>query len=194
MKRIFVAVDISGEARRKVADYIETLRNEFSRVRVGWDKAEKLHLTLKFLGDTSEKQLNDLEKIVAEISSKLTNFKLQIADTGLFPNVKNPRVLWIDVKDDAKNLTKINSLLEAECEKIGFAKERRGFVPHLTVGRVREPSQARDLTQKHLQNKFAPCEFEVSEIVIYESKLQAHGSIYSKLKTFPLKDRNDSQR
>src|SRR5262245_31761683 len=120
MKRIFVAVDISDEARRKVAAYIETLRNEFRKIRVGWDKAEKLHLTLKFLGDTNENQLKNLEKIVEEISAKITNFNLQIAETGIFPNARNPRVLWIDVKDEAENLAKINNLLETECEKIGF--------------------------------------------------------------------------
>ena len=50
MKRIFAAIDISEEARRKVSAYIETLRRAFPRVRIGWEKTEKLHLTLKFLG------------------------------------------------------------------------------------------------------------------------------------------------
>jgi 2'-5' RNA ligase len=188
MKRIFVAVDISDQARRRVAAYIETLRNEFRQPRVGWEKPEKLHLTLKFVGDCEEKQLGELEKIVEEISAGFTNFKLKIAETGIFPNVRNPRVLWIDVKDEKGNLAKINERLEAECEKIGFEKERRKFVPHLTIGRVREPLRARDLAQKHLQNKFEPVEFEVSQIVIYESRLQPAGSIYSKLGTYKFKD------
>ena len=179
MKRIFAAVDISDEARRKVASYIETLRNEFRNVRVGWDKPEKLHLTLKFLGDTDDGQLRELEKIVREISAKITNFKLQIAETGVFPNVRNPRVLWIDVKDEAGSLAKINARLESECEKIGFKKEKRAFVPHLTIGRVREPNRAKDLARKHLENGFEPVEFEVSELVIYESKLRPTGSVYA---------------
>ena len=181
MKRIFVAVDISDAARRKTAVYIESLRSEFRRVRVGWEKPEKLHLTLKFLGDTDEKQLAELGKIVREISTEMTNFKLQIAETGVFPNERNPRVLWIDVKDEARNLSKINERLEAECERIGFARERRAFVPHLTIGRIREPIRARDLARRHLENGFEPVEFNVSEIVIYESKLLPTGSIYRKV-------------
>ncbi|HVE57568.1 MAG TPA: RNA 2',3'-cyclic phosphodiesterase [Pyrinomonadaceae bacterium] len=179
MKRIFVAVDISSEARRNVAAYIETLRKEFREVRTGWDKPEKLHLTLKFLGDTSEIQLTELQKIVAKISGGISNFKLQIAETGVFPNARNARVLWIDVKDEAGKLAKINALLEAECKKIGFAKEKRKFVPHLTIGRVREPHRAGELAKKHLKNEFEPVEFEISEIVIYESKLLPAGSVYS---------------
>jgi len=54
MKRIFTAIDISGEARKMAADYIENLRGEFSQIRVGWERAEKLHLTLKFFGDIDE--------------------------------------------------------------------------------------------------------------------------------------------
>jgi RNA 2',3'-cyclic 3'-phosphodiesterase len=187
MKRVFVAVDISDEAREKVEAYIETLRREFKQIRVGWDKPEKLHLTLKFLGDTDEKQLIELEKISAEISAEITNFKLQIVNTGVFPNTRNPRVLGIDVKDEAKSLAKINDRLEAGGEQIGFARDRRAFVPHLTIGRVREPHKARELANKHLQNGFEPVEFMVSEIVIYESRLLPTGSVYSDVSRHTLK-------
>jgi 2'-5' RNA ligase len=179
MKRTFVAVDISDEARSKVSAYIEALRNEFRQIRVGWDKPEKLHLTLKFLGDAGEKQLEELNDIVEEISAGISNFKLRIGETGVFPDSRNPRVLWIDVADEAGNLAKINEQLEAGCEKIGFPREKRKFVPHLTIGRVREPHRARELAEKHLRNKFEPVESAVAEIVIYESELLPAGSVYS---------------
>ena len=187
MKRIFAAVDISDEARRKVAAYVSDLRSEFPKIRVGWDKPEKLHLTLKFLGDTNEKQLSELEKIVAETSSNINSFNLQIAETGVFPNARNPRVLWIDVQDESGNLSKINERLETECAKIGFAREKRAFVPHLTIGRIREPHRAKDLASKHLENIFEPIEITVSEIVIYESQLLPSGSVYSVVSKHTLK-------
>lgn len=179
MKRIFVAVDISDLARRAAAAYIEDLRSEFRQIRVGWERAEKLHLTMKFLGGCEERQLKELEKIVAEIAAEISSFTIQIADTGVFPTARKPRVLWIDVKDAAGNLVKIHELLEANCEKIGFERETRRFVPHLTIGRVKEPNKARDLAVKHTRNKFEPVESVVPEIVIYESKLLPSGSIYS---------------
>lgn len=183
-KRIFVAADISAEARGRVSEYISELRREFAGLRVGWEKPEKLHLTLKFLGETDDAQLAELEKITEKIAENASPFNLQIAETGVFPSPRNARVLWIDFKDEQGNLARINKVLEAECENIGFARERRDFVPHLTIARLREPQKSHLLAEKHLQNEFEPVAFEVSEIVIYESKLQPAGSIY---RTFSVK-------
>jgi 2'-5' RNA ligase len=188
MKRIFVAIDISDEARSRTAQYVESLRKDFPRLRVGWDKPEKLHLTLKFLGDTTEMQLDKLQNIVEEISKKIERFSLQIAETGVFPSPQKARVLWIDVVDKSGNLAKINSFLETECEKIGFSKEKRNYKPHLTIARLREPQFSDKLVKSHLENNFEPVGFEISEIAIYESKLQPTGSIYTKLKTYQLKN------
>ncbi len=182
-KRIFVAVEISEKARAKAAEYISNLKSEFSDVKVGWDKPEKLHLTLKFLGDTDEVQLEKLKEICAVISSEITNFKLQITKTGVFPSPRNARILWLGVEGDVEKMQKINSILEAECEKIGFKKEKRDYKPHLTIGRIREPQKAKKLALTHLENDFEPVELEVSELVIIESKLQPSGSIYSKVQS-----------
>lgn len=195
-KRIFTAIDISQPARQKVSDYIETLRREFSNIRAGWEKAEKLHLTLKFLGDIDEKQLKDLENAVLNSvnvfskSENIANFKVQISDTGVFPAKRNAKILWLGLHDESENLAKINQVLEAECEKIGFEREKRNFKPHLTIARLREPHKSRNLVEKHLENAFEPVEFTVSEIVIYESKLLPTGSIYRKLRSFEFSEKN----
>ena len=183
-KRIFVAVDISDEARRKVADYIETLRNKFPRLRVGWDKPEKLHLTLKFIGDTDEKQLETLDMIVEKIASEISNFKFQISNTGVFPSVKNARVLWIDILDEKGSLAELNRQIEIECVKNGFPREKRNYKSHLTIARLREPHLSGKLVENHLQTNFEPVEMEVSAIVIYESRLQPTGSIYSIVQSY----------
>lgn len=186
-KRIFIAVDISEEARRKVYAYIEQLKREFSHSRVGWEKPEKLHLTLKFLGDADEAQLEKTKEIVEQIADQIPKFTLKIAETGVFPSARNARVLWIDVKDEKGSAAKINELLETKCEKIGFAKEKRSFKPHLTIARVRDVGKSKELAESHLKKEFEPVEFEVAEIAIYESRLQPTGSIYSKAQSSKLK-------
>lgn len=189
-RRIFTAIDISEQARQSVSRYIEILQKEFSNLRVGWEKAEKLHLTLKFLGDCDETQLKELENAVLMSvntflkSENTANFKIQISDTGVFPSKRNAKILWLGLHDESESLAKINQILETECEKIGFEKEKRNFKPHLTIARLREPQKSGNLVEKHLENAFEPVEFAVSEIVIYESKLQPTGSIYRKLKGF----------
>ena len=69
MRRIFLAIDLPDTARAVCAAHIDRLRAEFPKVRVGWERPEKLHVTLKFLGDTAENILQDLESGVRKIAS-----------------------------------------------------------------------------------------------------------------------------
>ena len=186
MKRIFIAVDISEAARRAAASHVESLRREFSALRVGWERPEKLHLTLKFLGDTAENQLAEVEEAVARAAAELDEFDLRLGAPGVFPNERGGRVLWIGVEDEKSNLARIAGRLEDGCGKIGFAKERRGYRPHLTIARLKEPAASRGLVRRHLEALIEPVGLKISEIVIYESSLQPTGSIYRKLKTFAL--------
>ncbi len=187
-KRIFVAIDISDEARIKVADYIENLRGEFSNLRVGWEKAEKLHLTLKFLGDIDSNELRNLTEAVKKTTQQFSSFKLRISQTGVFPSKRNARILWLGIDDENRNLQKINDVLETECEQKGFVKESRNFRAHLTIGRLRESDKSKELIDRHLNKTFAAVKFEISEIVIYESRLQKSGSIYSIVKRQKLEE------
>ena len=188
MKRIFTAIDISDQARGKVSAYIETLRREFSQIRVGWEKPEKLHLTLKFLGDINNEQLRNLAQAVEKTARQISDFKLRISDTGVFPSLRNARILWLGLKDETGNLQRLNEILESECEAFGFTREKRNFKAHLTIARLREPQKSRELAQKHLQNEFAATEFDASEIVIYESKLLPQGSVYSEVSKHKLRN------
>jgi 2'-5' RNA ligase len=190
MKRIFTAIDISDEARAKVANYIESLHGEFPQIRVGWERTEKLHLTLKFLGDIDGIQLENLIGAVENTASRISNFRLQISDTGVFPSSRKARILWLGLKDDLENLQRLNEVLQTECERIGFAKESRNFKPHLTIARLREPRKSKELVEKHLENEFPVVEFPVSRVAIYESRLQKTGSIYEVIKNAELKIQN----
>ena len=186
MKRVFIAVDISDEARRRAADHAIGLRREFAHLRVGWERAEKLHLTLKFLGETVEAAVPDLCAAVERAAREASPFTLAIADVGVFPNARRGRVLWLDVRGETPRLAALNRRLESECERLGFARERREFVPHLTIARLKEPEKSRPLVEKHLALGFAPVAFPVNEIVVYESILLPSGSVYRKLKAVPL--------
>mgnify|MGYP002779648670 CR=1 FL=1 len=179
MKRIFVAVDISEEARRQAAAHIENLKKQFPRLRVGWERPEKLHLTLKFLGDTDDWRLANLTEAVESAAARqISNFKLQVSSTGVFPNQRRARVLWLGVIDGSGNLRKLNETLENECAARGLAREQRDFKAHLTIARLREPEKSGSLIEAHLRQNFEAVDFEISEIVIYESELLPQGSRY----------------
>lgn len=186
MKRVFIAIDISDEARRRAAAHMEKLRREFPRVRVSWERPEKLHLTVKFLGDIDETKLVMLNDAVTRAARQIPAFGLRIGVCGVFPSSKRARVLWLGVEDINGGFQRLHDVLETESEKLGFAREKKDFKPHLTIARLREPERSATLVEQHLQTYFEPVEFEAAEIVIYESRLQPTGSIYSPLTKYKL--------
>jgi 2'-5' RNA ligase len=178
MKRIFIAVDISDEARRRAAAHIDELRIGVKNLRVGWERPEKLHLTVKFLGDATNEQLERLNGAVEQTASQARPFYLRTGKTGVFPSIRKARVLWLGLEDAGGELRYFHRILETECEKAGFARETRDFKPHLTIARLREPGKSAGLAATHLRAQIEPVEFEVPEIVIYESRLAPTGSVY----------------
>lgn len=178
MKRIFIAIDLPEQIRERIAAHIAHLRKEFPRLRVGWERTEKLHLTLKFIGDMEEDKVEDLEAAIETVARKIDPFKLLVHKCGIFPSERKPRILWLGADDDSETAARLNELLENECETIGIKRETRDFRPHLTFARIREPHRSQELVEMHLRTEFEPVEFEVAEIVIYESRLQPTGSIY----------------
>lgn len=183
-KRIFTGIDLNEPARRTVAAYIKELRSKFPDLRVGWEKPAKLHLTIKFSGDLLESEIENLKTAVGETAARMTNFKIRVVGTGAFPDLKRARVLWLGLESENDRLIKTREMLEDNCEKLGLARETRSFAPHLTIGRLRDPRNSQFLVDNHIANQFVPLEFRADELVIFESRPEPAGSIYSKIAAF----------
>ncbi len=183
-RRLFLAVDISDAARGAAENYTRGLRAEFPGLRVGWERPEKLHLTVKFLGDSDEGQTAAILDAARSVASDFEPFSLQISGTGVFPDAARPRILWLGITGEVSVLSDLNARFEAVGETIGFPRETRRFTSHLTVGRVREPFKSSALAGRHLAKKFGPADFVVSAITVYESRLDPNGSSYSVLDRF----------
>jgi len=187
MMRVFCAIEIPSEIRDQAAQHIKLLRDSFPRARASWERAAKMHLTLKFLGEITEKQLEKLNLAVINTTNSFQTFAISIENTGAFPPRGVPRVLWLGVNDSTNALTTSQNKLEDECAKTGFKKEMRLFHPHLTLARLRSPESAKELKEKHESLKFKSASFTVSEIVIMQSELAPTGSRYTKLYSHQLK-------
>lgn len=190
IKRVFVAIDISDEARRRVAARISYFRDDTQGSAIKWLHPGKLHLTLRFVGDVDNEQLKAVVSVAEKVSRHFSKFKLCLKGAGLFPSPSKARILWIGIGDDHGTCVKIREMLEQEFLQLGFVGARKALTPHLTVARVKEPRMAGPLIQKHLNTEFEPVEFEASEIVIYESKLPPTGSVYSRVTGFELRSNN----
>ena len=184
-RRLFIAVDISEEARRRAADHIDKMRALAESVRVGWERAEKLHVTLKFLGKVDEAHVAHVSDTTASVAAGFAPFRIALARTGVFPRLKQPRVLWLGINEE-RVLPKIAADLESRLSVLGFEVEERPFSPHLTIARIREPQKAKRLAEAHLQSRFEPVEFTVTELVVYESILRPNGSVYGVVSKHPI--------
>src|SRR5688572_4226894 len=149
--RIFIAIDISAEARRSCAGHIDRLRTRFTNVRIGWERPEKLHVTLRFLGEMDGGILRRLEKSIESVAGEYGPFTLRLSETGVFPSRSRPRILWIGVEDEGRSISALHRSIDALCTELGFEGEKREFRPHLTIARLREPHRAVAAAEEHLR-------------------------------------------
>ena len=172
--RTFIAIELPPDVRARVAQHIACLRNELPDVRAGWSREDNLHLTLKFLGDVPIADIPRVSEAVAIATKSVSSFELTFFDSGTFPPHGRPSVLWIGTP--ASGLQALHAPIEEELAEAGFARESRPFRPHLTIARLRHLQGARQLAELHKSLRFAPIEFDVSEVVVFKSELLTQGS------------------
>jgi 2'-5' RNA ligase len=164
------------------------LREEAHGVRASWEREEKLHLTLKFFGDTEESRVERLTDALKRAASLINPFELSLQGTGAFPPSGLPRVLWLGVTDASGQLDRLHKRVEDECAPLGFARERKPFRPHLTIARLRSPEGAKRLASLHKALKFEAGSFGVAEIVLIKSELLPQGSRHTAISHHRLKE------
>ena len=179
--RVFCAVELPQEVRAHVAAHIEQLRDAAPDVRASWEREEKLHITLKFLGEIAPERVEALSEAAARAVEESEPFILAIEGAGAFPPRGNPRTLWLGIRDSANALAHLHQRLEEECARAGFRREERPFHPHLTLARIRAPQGARELARLHQETDFETAEFAVANLVVLRSELGPRGSRYTEV-------------
>lgn len=149
--------------RELVLRHIARLKAAAPDAHASWARAANLHLTLKFLGEIPHASVGELSNAAARTVAEVNPFSVRLEHAGVFPNQRQPRVLWIGINDRSGGLAQLQSRLEDEAEKAEFPKETRRFHPHLTLARLRKPQHAQTLARLHQQMEFEPVSFEVSE-------------------------------
>jgi RNA 2',3'-cyclic 3'-phosphodiesterase len=191
MKRTFIAVPV--EATESLLHLLDHLKRKLAGENIRWVGPENLHLTLKFLGETSD---NQLKSIIRKLDSTCSLFSMQTGKlTGLnaFSNQGNPSVLFSKLR----NLPGLESMADAidqGMEEAGFTPEQRKFRPHLTLARIqgiKEKRNFRDLIGLYKETDIQ--DVWVQKIVLFESILQPGGPMYKPLKTFELRGTTNAE-
>jgi len=183
--RSFIAIDLPEETRKALAVIQEQLKQ--SRAGVRWVKPGSIHLTLKFLGNISSGQVEDIATAAARVVRDEPVFAICAGGLGAFPSQRKPRVIWVGIKGEVERLGSIQARLENSLEPLGFAREQRGFRPHLTLGRSKDRRGLQNLVDAWAALDVPEFDsFDVTEIILYKSDLRPTGAIYTRLHRMPL--------
>ena len=182
--RVFVALGISDQARVMLTDVIARLRDVTGN-GVRWVNPLGIHLTLKFLGDIPAVRAMEVLESVNSSSAGHVPFRLGLSGLGMFPNQRQPRVLWAGVTGDLDALSELQESVESGMAELGFSRERRPFRAHLTIGRVRDgtrPQQRQSIADAVLSMPALDVQsWEAESVHLIRSNLLPQGAVYTSL-------------
>ncbi|WP_319541731.1 RNA 2',3'-cyclic phosphodiesterase [uncultured Pseudodesulfovibrio sp.] len=183
MPRLFIGLGLPETYQQSVTPFTDGL-NAGLDASVRWMRPGNWHLTLKFLGDIDE----DMIPAIVETLSSITfrEFPMQAGDSGAFPGVKRPRVIWLGLKQGAQQCADLAEVIEEAMADIGIGREKKRFRPHLTIGWVKRPGQDDWKAVLARANQDWP-EFTAKRFTLWQSELNPTGAVHTVLHDFSLK-------
>jgi 2'-5' RNA ligase len=182
MYRLFIAAELPAWIK---AELISTqARLQRANLPVSWVAPGAMHLTLRFLGETSAALIPNLERAMRDGLAPHSAMTLRLNGVGAFPNDRRPTVVWAGVGGAVTILQRAQAGIEAALGGLGIAPEPKPFHPHLTLGRLRRTA---DREQQRLSDAIralpppAPLEWAVERAVLFRSELRSDGPIYTKI-------------
>jgi 2'-5' RNA ligase len=188
--RTFIAIDLPPSIQESIEKQTARLRQTLGDDAIRWVIPHNMHLTLKFLGNIPLSHLEFLKRMLSQAGDATPQFDLQISGIGSFPNSKRPRVLWVGIHAPA-SLASLQKTIEEGANRLGYEKEERPYSPHLTLGRVRQGLDAKEIQK--ISSALSTIQLgkigtaRVDSIHLYKSDLNSEGSVYTKLFSTPLR-------
>lgn len=184
--RLFLAINLPTDVRLEV--HAATARLRSQEPAIAWIAEPRLHLTVKFLGETADDRLDAIRAAIANVAGRHREFVLGFRTIGAFPNFRRARVVWMGVENEAR-LELLHHDIELACETLGYETEGRAFRPHLTLARVKTPLQESRLRQLSRAAKEIDFQTEciVRSIDLMESTLSPDGPAYITLMSAALR-------
>lgn len=184
MPRSFIAI----ESNEKVRDSLKMIQGQLEKTGADLKtvKPENIHLTLKFLGDVSESKLDEVKKLLEDIS-KPDPFEMEINGLGIFPRPSFIRVIWAGVSNGSEEAKLLRRELDKRLRSLGFSEEDKDFTPHLTIARVKSgkaKEKLASIVKQESDTSFG--KINVDKIKLKKSELTPEGPIYTDLQKVEL--------
>jgi 2'-5' RNA ligase len=187
--RCFIAIELPDEAKEGLARLKKELaRDEHKFVK--WVDPGGIHLTLKFLGNIPSKRVTEITEAMRTAVQGISRFHLEISGLGAFPSLRQARVFLVGIGGEVDKLSRLQQNIDSALAALGFAKEERSYVPHLTLARIKQgasPLERRVFGElvgaTSFEDKY---HVEVEAISLMRSQLTPAGAIYTRLMTVAL--------
>ena len=180
--RLFIAIRPPDLVLDRLVDAMEGIDG------ARWIDEENLHLTLRFVGEVERPAANDLADALGQIVA--APFALTVDGVGHFDKRNRygsrPRALWARVPRSGA-LHELRAKVELACQTAGLGPEPRRFTPHITLARL--GADAGDIggwLARFGDLKAGP--WDVSEFILYESRLGHTGAFYEPVTAFALRN------
>jgi RNA 2',3'-cyclic 3'-phosphodiesterase len=175
--RLFVAAAIPESVRREIAILVH--RQKSSLPPASWVRPESMHVTFAFIGEQPESMVAPIARALDASATTAASFTARLEGCGFFPTEKRPRVGWVGVRPE-EPLQRIAREVRTALKASSVPFDEKPFAPHLTIARMRGGWKASDAGRLSLAlSEFVSEEFEMSEVVLYESRLGA-GAVYTR--------------
>lgn len=179
--RTFIAIELEEEVKDHLAN-IQTETQKLCR-KGNYTPKDNFHLTLHFLGEIEEDDIEYLQDAMFETARRNRPFTLILDKIGFFPR-GNKGIMWAGL-EKSTHLQRLFSTLEKSLEQQGFARERKGLSPHITLGREVEPHRSFMDVQKSVSME--PMKISVRSISLMESVRKGPKLVYVPLFRVDLK-------
>ena len=183
--RTFIALELSEGTREALSRVAEGLKPGLGRVT--WVKPDRMHLTLKFLGEIDQESAGPICERLEEVCLTAAPFSLAVVGIGCFPNPRRPRVIWAGLEGDVEPARHLQREIDTALSPLGFEREQRPFSPHITLGRVRgaiKQGLLSEAIEAGSGRRFG--EETIDEVTFMRSRLEPGGPIYTPIARFRL--------
>lgn len=179
--RTFVSVSVPKEIVNIQSMLKSTI--EPKGVKVRWVMNGKMHLTLKFLGNTTQGSIDNLNEALFNAVKSAKVINLSISGTGAFPVKGRPNVLWLGIKGDIDELKQLTVNINNSLEPLGFITEKRDFLPHVTIARIKSNQKKIPNISNYLNTTFTELPMKIVKISLVQSESFSKGTFYTILGT-----------
>lgn len=188
MIRTFIALEPVQNQKKLMMAYLEKGKTLYSK-GITWSKPENLHLTVQFIGDTKEEDLDHICQFLNDQTQDLSVIKLSDLQVEWFP-AENSRTVWLQYEKADRQLYQLHKSLKEYLANAGYQTDNRKLLCHITLGRVKEWfSGEKKIWQREM---LIPAEtILLDRLVFYQSRLTPNGPVYTKINEYRLKGGND---